>query len=191
MYAFLTLADLLASVDLTLLFINTSATSGFSSSMAASKARWLATALWSNKMLMNCCRFGKSQLTTSSSGTFLASHPVPRPPHPFLKRFSPPPPMKRRWSRFQSFSVTALSIIFWDKFWGIVYKMPVVSPKNAKNTLETIIGNQNISNLLTKMKNLKKKKRSSSLNTWQPQCYRKKLVESILFAVFFTFRFFK
>lgn len=108
-------------------------TSNFPTSIATSSGslppfRGLALALWSSKMLMKFVRSGKSQRITSSKGTILASHPVPRPPDPFSKRRSPPPPMKRRWSRFQSLSSTALVITFWVTFWGRMYVMLVVPP---------------------------------------------------------------
>jgi len=75
-------------------------------------------ALWSNKTLIKSVRSLKSQWMTSSKGTLLASQPVPRPPEPFWKRFSPPPPMKRRWSRSQSLSSTVSVITVWSRFRG-------------------------------------------------------------------------
>ena len=80
----------------------------------------LEFALWSSRMFMNFPRFGKSLRITSSNGTLLASHPVARPPEPFLYLFSPPPPRKRRWSLFQSLSATALLITFCIKFLGML-----------------------------------------------------------------------
>ena len=77
-------------------------------------------ALWSSRMLMNFPRIGKSLRITSSNGTLLASHPVARPPEPFLYLFSPPPPRKRRWSLFQSLSATVLLITFWIKVFGML-----------------------------------------------------------------------
>ena len=86
-------------------------------------------ALWSNKALIKSVRSLKSQWMISSNGTLLASQPVPRPPDPFRKRFAPPPPTKRRWSRCQSFSATALSTAVWIRFRGTSYWMPHVPSK--------------------------------------------------------------
>ena len=90
-------------------------------------------ALWSSKTLIKSVRSLKSQWMTSSKGTLLASQPVPRPPDPFWKRFSPPPPMKRRWSRCQSLSATALSTAVWIRFRGTSYWIPHVPPELNKH----------------------------------------------------------
>ena len=101
----------------------------YSHTLWASLVLFVFLALWSNKTLIKSVRSLKSQWMISSKGTLLASQPVPRPPEPFGKRFSPPPPMKRRWSRCQSFSATALSTAVWIRFWGISYWIPQVPPE--------------------------------------------------------------
>ena len=117
--------ELALTPDVTFLSISILATSILPNSMATSRGLFLPLgglgfALWSSRMFMNFPRMGKSLRITSSNGTLLASHPVARPPEPFLYFFSPPPPRKRRWSLFQSLSATALLITFWIKFFGIL-----------------------------------------------------------------------